>query len=231
MNRKSRSDEANDTEFRVPEPWELERAEITLHFHRRPVSLQSGGKSKFTEGIRESARNQTEAIFVGEVQVEFTVYTPGITRMEATTIGDLDNLIKPVFDAFNNVVWLDDRQVQAIDAQWIDSPHEPHFMVRVVGFGAARRSELAIWKIENHYFQGHKKPHDVNDRDWIARLVIYYCIYKKAIGLMEYLEENGVSEQDRRRLMPMSYIPFVPADEWIVDWPDDVSSLTIDDCD
>lgn len=81
-----------------------------------PVSLQASTQSKdrWKSRIEAAARSELpEGHFLAEEPIKITIYYFADAPME----GDLDNIVKPILDLLNGVVYLDDSQVERILVQ------------------------------------------------------------------------------------------------------------------
>ena len=209
---------------------ELEdRMEIKLHFNIKPVSFQSkGSKIGYKRKLASMVRNQSEIIFLGEVQVNIEVYSPSCTRMEDSKIGDIDNIIKPILDSFNNVIWLDDKQVQSLLINWLDlNPEyysEANFSMTITGWIPYKRNELSIWCLDGEYFAIPPFPisKKLDDRVKLHRILYHY--FKSLANGRKQLLARGIPDLVTRRRMPMNWINIKPADQWIERLPDYLNS-------
>ncbi len=52
------------------------------------------------------------AIYTGELKVEMHIYRK--IKVTSARYGDIDNLVKGIFDALTGVVWKDDRQISRL---------------------------------------------------------------------------------------------------------------------
>ena len=73
--------------------------------------------------------------FKGPVRVEVRAFRP-------RAIGDLDNVLKVLFDALSGVIWLDDEQVQELAARRFDDPQRPRVEIEVEGEELATLAEV-----------------------------------------------------------------------------------------
>ena len=80
----------------------------------------------FRHAVRMIAMVQGVTPITGPVAVFLDVYRP-------RKRGDLDNLLKAVLDALNNVAYADDDQVQQIHTVRYDDKRAPRVEVSVVG--------------------------------------------------------------------------------------------------
>lgn len=90
----------------------------------------------FETAVAEHVRNQIGCVpMFGEkpVCVRIEIHTDGfninISHAEASVRpigvrGDLDNLVKSIFDGLNGVVWNDDKQVEAMDVSFVGVPRK-----------------------------------------------------------------------------------------------------------
>lgn len=63
------------------------------------------------------------AIYTGELSVELHIYRN--IKVTSQRYGDIDNLVKGIFDALTGVLWKDDRQVTEllVTKNFADTPH------------------------------------------------------------------------------------------------------------
>ena len=103
-----------------------------------PVSQQStrSEKDRFTDLIRNHLPDRGH-LLSGDVQVEIEWSLHEQDRYESDAAPDVDNILKPLLDAFCGPegFLIDDCQVQAISCHWIDWPaseQQIHVRVRFV---------------------------------------------------------------------------------------------------
>lgn len=85
-----------------------------------PASQQASSLSQasWRARIADAARTRLpEGHFVSGDAIKVTIYHFSADRME----GDLDNIIKPILDSLNRVLYLDDSQIERIVAQRFES--------------------------------------------------------------------------------------------------------------
>jgi len=103
-----------------PVPWARSRQSGKRHFTSKKVS-------DYKDALRWAAVGQERTFFEGPVRVDLTVHI-GIPKSWSKKKQkechnfhpgrpDLDNYIKIVLDAMNDIVWNDDAQVQIIHAE------------------------------------------------------------------------------------------------------------------
>ena len=92
----------------------------------RPQSVQkSGSKSRYVEQIQNAAKEQIQTPLESpRIDVEIWFSGPNVSRPH------VDNVIKPVPDAFVGVVYVDDRQVRSVRAVAIPSDDAVSFPAR-----------------------------------------------------------------------------------------------------
>lgn len=97
--------------------------EIHMLLPIAPVSLQASRSKKnlVTNTIR-SITKTAPFILTGDVQINIEWRIHEQTRYESDTSPDVDNIIKPIFDALcgSEGILIDDCQIQALDCRWID---------------------------------------------------------------------------------------------------------------
>ncbi|MDN4644186.1 RusA family crossover junction endodeoxyribonuclease [Arthrobacter sp. PsM3] len=90
-----------------------------------PVSLQtdSDRKKTFQSALAAAIKNNTDRIFTGDVKAEITWFISEERRYNTHIVADIDNIIKPLFDAVTGPggIMIDDNQVQQIGASWDDA--------------------------------------------------------------------------------------------------------------
>lgn len=90
-----------------------------------PVSLQadSDRKKTFQAALAEAIRDETDRIFTGDVKAEITWYVSEERRYGTHIVADIDNIVKPLFDAVTGPdgIMIDDNQVQQFGASWVDA--------------------------------------------------------------------------------------------------------------
>lgn len=101
-----------------------------------PISLQTDSERKktFQSALAEAVKVHTDRIFTGDVKAEITWFVPEERRYSTHLVADIDNIIKPLFDAVTgpNGIMIDDNQVQQVAASWLDvQPDEYKFWMRV----------------------------------------------------------------------------------------------------
>lgn len=97
--------------------------EIHLAFPIAPVSLQASRAKK--DLVTNAIKNVTKTapfILTGTVQIDIEWRVHEQTRYESDASADIDNIIKPIFDALCGLegILIDDCQVQAVHCSWID---------------------------------------------------------------------------------------------------------------
>lgn len=95
--------------------------EFTLEAKDFPT-MQSKRKSQLD--IQKAIKEELEKfkwLIYNDVNFEFTWYFSGIRKKESDNIGDLDNLIKPIIDAFagENGLYIDDAQIGSLNTLWM----------------------------------------------------------------------------------------------------------------
>lgn len=75
-----------------------------------PVSLQRNNRAKLQEWKAKIREVVAESLPIG-MQATSEPVQVIITHYCVTQISDLDNIIKPIVDAMNSIVYVDDRQV------------------------------------------------------------------------------------------------------------------------
>lgn len=77
-----------------------------------PKSSQSkGSKIKYKQIIQETTKKQVPYPIRSE-RIDIEIFFVALRTMRA----DVDNIIKPILDALNNIVYFDDNQVRSIRA-------------------------------------------------------------------------------------------------------------------
>lgn len=119
-----RTDTAKASHFSVRQIFGLEAA-VRIESTIDPVSLQagSGRKTTFQSALAEAIKGNTDRIFTGDVKAEVTWYISEERRYSTHIVADLDNIIKPLFDAVTGPtgIMIDDNQVQQLGASWEDA--------------------------------------------------------------------------------------------------------------
>jgi crossover junction endodeoxyribonuclease RusA len=88
-----------------------------------PVSLAGSSQSikAWRQHIQDAIRpNLPEGHFAAEGPVQVTVYFFAVDPVRF----DIDNIVKPIFDAMKQLVFVDDRQVERLVVQKFE-PHRP----------------------------------------------------------------------------------------------------------
>lgn len=83
----------------------------------RPVSSQSSGKSK--RSFQQALQHEASAVWQ-EAPLRGTLYVRVVWFRNAKSQGDIDNVVKPILDAFKNRVFDDDEQIVLCLAQRVD---------------------------------------------------------------------------------------------------------------
>ena len=83
------------------------------------------GYSAFKTAVRFAAqkamRTQNISVFSGNVSAEVKFFK-NCKSVSSKSFGDIDNLLKALFDSFNNTVFFDDSQVVKVSAKKIADP-------------------------------------------------------------------------------------------------------------
>lgn len=89
-----------------------------------PVSLQSSRrsrerwKSQVEAAARECVSEQDEFLFLDDRPLAVTIYV----FLDAAMVGDVDNIVKPILDSLNRIIYLDDKVIERVLVQ----KFEPH---------------------------------------------------------------------------------------------------------
>jgi Holliday junction resolvase RusA-like endonuclease len=90
-----------------------------------PVSLQANSERKrtFQTALAAAVKKSTDRIFTGDVKAEITWFVSEERRYSTHIVADIDNIIKPLFDAVTGPegVLIDDNQVQQVASSWLDA--------------------------------------------------------------------------------------------------------------
>lgn len=90
-----------------------------------PVSLQADSerKAKFMAALAAAVKKSSDRIFIGDVKAEITWFISEERRYHTHIVADIDNIIKPLFDAITGPsgILIDDNQVQQFGASWEDA--------------------------------------------------------------------------------------------------------------
>ena len=106
--------------FEEPSPF----GEIMLHLDVAPASLQSRQSAK--AALRAVVHEQTgeyQYLLTGDVSMEITWHFHDRARYESDASADIDNLLKPMLDAFcgPNGLLVDDCQMRSLRISWIST--------------------------------------------------------------------------------------------------------------
>ena len=109
--------------FGEPPPF----GEVTLHLDAAPASLQS--RQTAIAALRAVVHEQTgkyQYLLTGDVSMEITWHFHERHRYESDASADIDNLLKPMLDAFcgPNGLLVDDCQVRSLGISWISTTSE-----------------------------------------------------------------------------------------------------------
>lgn len=123
-----------------------------------PVSLQGDGARKklFKAAMAEVVARETDRIFTGDVKVGITWYISEERRYSTHIVADLDNIVKPLFDAITGPggILIDDNQVQQFGASWTDAaPGDLKFTVEISATSPnqfIRRAALEFFEFDHH---------------------------------------------------------------------------------
>ncbi|MEH6624734.1 RusA family crossover junction endodeoxyribonuclease [Dietzia maris] len=112
--------------------------QIEIDIHVEPVRHKSNKKYRdFVHALRAAIAPQAWQKFIGEVQVQWTLYQDERLRYDTDKIADLDNLVKGLNDAIKGPhgILVDDSQIQSLNVSWLPrfSDSEPHIRLRVDG--------------------------------------------------------------------------------------------------
>ncbi|MCU0545444.1 MAG: RusA family crossover junction endodeoxyribonuclease [Oscillatoriaceae cyanobacterium Prado104] len=75
-----------------------------------PVSLQTNNRAKLQEWKAKVRETAAEVLPIGMEATRETVHVI-ITHYCIVQTSDLDNIVKPIVDSMNSIVYIDDRQV------------------------------------------------------------------------------------------------------------------------
>lgn len=86
---------------------------------QKRADTQKGSKRRFDPAKSRKFKHDfailvkslaNSAFFSGELKVELHIFR-NFSRKSHAWFGDIDNLVKSIFDALKGVLWIDDRQV------------------------------------------------------------------------------------------------------------------------
>lgn len=95
--------------------------EFTLEAKDFPtMQSKKNAQLELQTAIKEELANFKWLIY-NDVNIEFAWYFSGCRKKESDKIGDLDNLIKPIIDAFTgeNGLFVDDSQIGSLNSLWM----------------------------------------------------------------------------------------------------------------
>jgi Holliday junction resolvase RusA-like endonuclease len=119
-----RTTSAEATHFSVTQIFGFDAA-VRIEASIDPVSLQadSDRKKTFKAALATAIKDGTDRIFTGDVKAEITWFVSEERRYNTHIVADVDNIIKPLFDAVTGPdgILIDDNQVQQIGASWLDA--------------------------------------------------------------------------------------------------------------
>jgi Holliday junction resolvase RusA-like endonuclease len=99
------------------EPVPLARHQINTQNHGRFLPKRSQNfKDELSWIARSAMANEEPVIYPVRVTTHIFKKYKHLEDMVEKNTGDIDNFVKAVFDAFNGVVWADDRQVIELHA-------------------------------------------------------------------------------------------------------------------
>ncbi|MBV9786926.1 MAG: RusA family crossover junction endodeoxyribonuclease [Chloroflexi bacterium] len=93
---------------------------FTMLFAERPRSLQAKHKQGYQARLQGQARTSMPAnqLLDGEVYARITWFHSEKTQ------SDIDNIVKPILDALNGVVYADDRQIVKCLSERVDTTRD-----------------------------------------------------------------------------------------------------------
>jgi len=87
-----------------------------------PISLQAARRriDQLKAALKSAVAASTDFLMTHDVEVSLTWFVEEDVRYQTHTAADLDNVLKPLFDACAGVngIMIDDNQVQSIKASW-----------------------------------------------------------------------------------------------------------------
>ncbi|MCU0286512.1 MAG: RusA family crossover junction endodeoxyribonuclease [Acidobacteria bacterium] len=112
-----------------------ESGQMTCKFWDKLVSSQAGKKKKdpIIQTIR-SLTSKVKYLLSSDVSLRITWFINEDERIESDKSADIDNIIKPILDAFcgRNGIIIDDCQIQSICSHWEDRYAESeHFQIEI----------------------------------------------------------------------------------------------------
>ena len=81
------------------------------------VAVDPPNSRQFKKDFSTILKSLKPALFTGEVKVELHIYRQASKFKKGVTskrYGDIDNLVKGIFDAMTGVVWEDDKQISSL---------------------------------------------------------------------------------------------------------------------
>lgn len=95
---------------------------VVIRSSLSPISLQAarGRIEELKAALKAAVAASTDSLMTHDVEVSLTWFVEEGVRYQTHTAADLDNVLKPVFDACAGVngIMIDDNQVQSIKASW-----------------------------------------------------------------------------------------------------------------
>jgi len=142
------------TEFGNSPP---DTGEIHMRFPIAPVSLQASRAKKdiVTNAIRAVTKT-VPFVLTGDVQINIEWRVHEQVRYEADKSPDMDNIIKPIFDALcgSEGLLIDDCQVQAVDCRWIDWTRHDEEILIYIRFFEEYEWRCKKWLVFVHFGKG-----------------------------------------------------------------------------
>ncbi|HTW69445.1 MAG TPA: RusA family crossover junction endodeoxyribonuclease [Acetobacteraceae bacterium] len=130
-------------------PDDRRRPDVEFCVHGRPLSARTrrrGSLAAWRQQVRAvalAALPDGHAPYAVAVELRITLYAP-------RPVADMDNLIKPVQDALQGILYEDDRMVKDVSGNWrnIDAPFQLHAAsdVLVIALGSRRQfMHIRLW--------------------------------------------------------------------------------------
>ncbi len=180
-----------------------ESGELKLILPISPISSQAKRlqREAAVEAVREVLR-PLEYILTGDVRFDLAWLVPGRLRYESDISPDLENITKPLIDAFCGPegILIDDCQIKSFSSAWMDwMGHDQQVWVTIefIDNQFVLKQNLTFIQIEGALclpIEGHLEP---------RALKVWLEAYRSRIDAWSKMQDLGVHDVHIRPLLPV----------------------------
>ena len=156
-----------------------------FHFMGSCWGMCAEQRQKELQNVIKVELGKFKWIIYNDVNLEFVWYFSCLRKKESNKIGDLDNLIKPIIDAFSgdNGLFIDDSQIGSINNLWMSrdiSSSQNSILIIFVHFNnddCCLKENMKFVQIEKQMYAVYN--FDVNSINDLYRILILHHMQRK----------------------------------------------------